>query len=195
MSWNTYLFEVGFIPTTKVFNYTHTFFLLPPNFFLLCKRFISITRALETTCDRSRVKVKRDCDRSKDRRKKEAIETYEENVDEKEYSEQLRVKGHSYNAKTIQQALEMLIDCGISFRAIEKVFELFNSESQTTPSFTCIRKWLGRIGMYELQREKEYRDDWIFIADFTIELGKKKAFVILGVTQQHLMNKIMNKQG
>ena len=27
---------MGFIPTTKVFNYTHTFFLLPPNFFLLC---------------------------------------------------------------------------------------------------------------------------------------------------------------
>ena len=47
-----------------------------------------------------------------------------------------------------------------------------NLELNKTPSFTCIRKWLGRIGLYEMNREKEYRNDWIFIVDFTLELGK-----------------------
>jgi hypothetical protein len=114
-----------------------------------------------------------------------------ENNSEKE----LKVKGHSYNIKTIQQALELLINCGISFRGIEKVFELFkNSESQANPSFTCIRKWLGRIGVYELKRKKEYRNDWIFIVDFTLELGKQKALVVLGVSQQYFAEKVI-KQG
>jgi len=67
-------------------------------------------------------------------------------------------------------------------------------ESQA-PSFGTIRKWLGRVGIYELQRKKEYRNDWIFIADFTIELGDKKALVILGVSQENLMKNILNKEG
>ena len=79
-------------------------------------------------------------------------------------------------------------------RATEKVFELFDSESKTTPSFGCIRKWLGRIGIYELTRKKEYRDDWIFIIDFTIELGKQKALVVLGVSRQYLIEQVIAQE-
>ncbi|MEH1767781.1 MAG: hypothetical protein V7L27_05800 [Nostoc sp.] len=42
----------------------------------------------------------------------------------------------------------------------------------------------------ELQREKEYRHDWIFIIDLTVELGKQKCLVILGVSQQYLESSI-----
>lgn len=90
--------------------------------------------------------------------------------------------------------IQLLIKCGTSFRGIEKTIELFFNnflEPQKTPSFTCIRKWLGRIGLYELNREKEYRKDWIFIVDFTLELGKQKALVILGVSQERLIEKII----
>ena len=91
-------------------------------------------------------------------------------------------------------SIQLLIKCGTSFRGIEKTLELlFNNflESQRTPSFTCVRKWLGRIGLYEFNREKEYRSDWIFIVDFTLELGKQKALIVLGVSQQHLVEEIM----
>jgi hypothetical protein len=92
--------------------------------------------------------------------------------------------------------MKLVIECGISLRAAEKVFALFNSsESQANPSFTGVRKWLGRIGMYELKREKEYRDDWIFIVDFTVELGKQKALLVLGVSRQHFLETVVNKQG
>jgi hypothetical protein len=43
-----------------------------------------------------------------------------------------------------------------------------------------------------LTREKEYRDDWIFIVDFTLELGKQKALVVLGVSQEYLMEKVIS---
>ncbi|MFM7907949.1 MAG: hypothetical protein ACKPA9_23155 [Microcystis sp.] len=125
-------------------------------------------------------------------KKKEETETKEANLGEN--SEELNIKGHSYDVKTIQPALGLLIDCGISLRATEKVFELFDSESKTTPSFSCIRKWLGRIGIYELTRKKEYRDDWIFIIDFTIELGKQKALVVLGVSRQYLIEQVIAQE-
>lgn len=89
-------------------------------------------------------------------------------------------------------AIKFFIKCGISFRGIEKIFNfLDNTEEQETPTFTCIRKWLGRIGLYELYREKEYRNDWIFIVDFTLELGKQKALVVLGVPQEHLIEEVI----
>ena len=87
------------------------------------------------------------------------------------------------------------MECGSSLRGTEKVLKLFNQdETQSTPSFTGIRKWLGRIGIYELSREKEYRNDWIFIVDLTIELGQQKALVVLGVSQEHFSKKVVSEK-
>lgn len=55
-----------------------------------------------------------------------------------------------------------------------------------TPNFNTIRQWSLRLGLYELNRRKEYRKDWIFILDITIELGVAKCLVILGVPQEKL---------
>ncbi len=76
-------------------------------------------------------------------------------------------------------------------RGVEKTFELYVDFSQHgTPSFSSIRKWLGRIGLYKLNRKKEYRSDWIFIVDLTVELGTEKALVVLGVSQQLLEEQV-----
>ncbi|MBN3905592.1 MAG: hypothetical protein HWQ35_03105 [Nostoc sp. NMS1] len=57
-----------------------------------------------------------------------------------------------------------------------------------------MRNWLGRIGLYELQRVKEYRSDWIFIIDLTVELGKQKCLVILGVAQEYLESVVFSSK-
>ncbi len=68
--------------------------------------------------------------------------------------------------------------------------------SKDTPSFSSVRKWLGRIGLYELNRDKEYRDDWIFIVDLTVELGKEKGLVVLGVSEKLLVEEVFpSKRG
>lgn len=103
----------------------------------------------------------------------------------------MNVKNHHYTVDIILTSIQLLIKCGLTFRGIEKTLELFNNLEEKTPSFSCIRKWFGRIGLYELNREKEYRSDWIFIVDFTLELGKQKAFVVLGISQQHLTEEII----
>ena len=107
---------------------------------------------------------------------------------------ELKIKHHHYDAKFIQQSLKLLMGCSTSLRGIERVFELLNEDgSERTPSCTGIRKWLGRVGVYELTRKKEHRNDWIFIIDFTIELGKQKALVVLGVSQEHFLKKVVSE--
>lgn len=133
--------------------------------------------------------------RRKYSRKKEEIRNEKTNLEVDAESEELNAQGHHYSIKTIQKSLDLMINCGISFRGIEKVFDLFRDlDSQKTPSFSSIRKWLGRIGIYELTREKERRDDWIFIVDFTLELGKQKALVILGIPQDNFVEIVANNK-
>lgn len=123
--------------------------------------------------------------------KKKSVKNQTGNIEGERYA-----KHHKYQIKTIQKALELMINCHISFRGIEKIFELFQEpELAETPCFASIRKWLGRVGLYELTRKREYRSDWIYIVDFTLELGKQKAFVILGIPQQKLEEKVTNNRG
>ncbi|MFB2834482.1 hypothetical protein [Floridanema evergladense] len=60
-----------------------------------------------------------------------------------------------------------------------------------SPHYSSIRNWVGRIGLYELSRQKEKRDDWIFIIDLTLELGPEKAMVIYGISEKLWREKIL----
>lgn len=112
-----------------------------------------------------------------------------------EFSEPVEVSvavGHHYSVETVQLAVQQVIVSGGSLRGVEKNFKLCADEDETsTPSFSSIRNWLVRIGLYELQKEKEYRSDWIFIVDLTIELGKQKCLLVLGVTQEYLSEYVL----
>ena len=92
--------------------------------------------------------------------------------------------GHIYPIYIIIIAISQIISSLSSFRGAEKTFkslaEIFNCP---TPTYSTIRKWILRLGLYELQRKREYRRDWIFIIDTTIELGKAKCLVVLGISQ------------
>ena len=73
--------------------------------------------------------------------------------------------------------------------------ELFSQNCLTeSPHYSSIRKWLGRIGLFEVKREKERRKDWIFIVDLTLELGQKKALVVYGVSGELWRQKVLKEQ-
>jgi hypothetical protein len=44
-----------------------------------------------------------------------------------------------------------------------------------------------RIGLYELQRDKEFANDWIWIVDHTIQIGTIKVLIILGIRRSKWM--------
>jgi hypothetical protein len=102
---------------------------------------------------------------------------------------------HSYLTYTILLAIKFLISGLNSFRGIAKTFEILSMNwadsgmemlSQHSPNFNTIRQWVLKLGLDELNRIKEYRSDWIFIVDMTIEIGKNKCLLILGIPQEKL---------
>lgn len=88
---------------------------------------------------------------------------------------------------TIFLAIKFLVSGLNSLRGIAKTFEILAMhQTYSSPNFNTIRQWVLRLGLYELNRKKEYRSDWIFIVDMTIEIGKNKCLVILGISQEKL---------
>ncbi len=112
-------------------------------------------------------------------------------------------KNHSYSLRTISISLQEIIISGNSFRGVAKNWSIEIRENQEArseieekvPSYSVIRQWLGKIGLYELQIPKAKRDDWIWIVDFTIELGAEKCLVILGVSAEFIQEKIKKSNG
>ena len=49
------------------------------------------------------------------------------------------------------------------------------------PTWHTGRLWLLRLGYYKLTRSKEQADDWVWIADHTVQIGAEKCLVILGI--------------
>ena len=51
------------------------------------------------------------------------------------------------------------------------------------PSWYSVRLWLLRLGLHQLTRRQEQADDWMWIADHTLQLGDRKCLVIVAIRQ------------
>lgn len=104
-------------------------------------------------------------------------------------------KGHQYSLSQISISINQVVISGNSFRGVSKNWQILvdNNEEierlfrgQKLPSYSVIRTWWARLGLFQLQREKEKRDDRIWIMDLTVELGTEKCLVILGITEEKI---------
>lgn len=86
---------------------------------------------------------------------------------------------------TISLSIQQVIFGLGSWRGVQRTFEVFAKfMTFSQPSFSSIRRWVLRLGLYALQQPKTLEPDWIFIVDLTIELGTVKCLVILGIRQK-----------
>lgn len=58
--------------------------------------------------------------------------------------------------------------------------------------YNTIRQWFLKLGLFELQKPKNRRNDWIFIIDTTWGQGQKKCFLILGLPYKIWNKKVQN---
>lgn len=94
---------------------------------------------------------------------------------------------HQFPVYVIHLAVEQVIVCLNSFRGIQKTFESFAQYFRLPmPSFSSVRHWMLRLGLYQLFKKPGYANDWIFLIDLTVALSTNKALVILGIRQCHL---------
>ena len=91
---------------------------------------------------------------------------------------------HSYSIGHIFLYLSLVLSASAGLRCSSRVIQIvieFFSLDEDSPSWTCGRLWLLRLGYYKLTRPKEKALDWVWIVDHTIQIGSEKCFVILGV--------------
>lgn len=88
--------------------------------------------------------------------------------------------------------MEQVVESSNSYRGVGTTMKILSRIYFTeSPHYSSIRNWVGRIGLYELSRQKQKRDDWIFIIDLTLELWQEKAMVIYGISEKLWTEKIL----
>jgi hypothetical protein len=56
-----------------------------------------------------------------------------------------------------------------------------------TPVYTTIRMWLCKLGLYKLNQSKSTSSKYFHIVDVSIQMGRQKFVVVLGVKQEDLL--------
>ena len=91
---------------------------------------------------------------------------------------------------TVSICINLVMNCLVSFRSVPKILSIFNSflsqlgvSTQIKLShFTTVIGWTLRVGHYLLKSAfQPCFESWICVIDHTIQVGTKKAFVVLKI--------------
>ena len=80
--------------------------------------------------------------------------------------------------------VDLVLSDAVSLRGSSRVTETMILSLQLAldaPTWHTGRLWLLRLGYYKLTRPKKQADDWVWIADHTVQIGAEKCLVILGI--------------
>ncbi len=97
--------------------------------------------------------------------------------------------GHRYPLRVIALFLLLVGQRLMTFRGAERglplLFDFFHL-SWPSPSRGAGRWWWLRLGYYKLTRKLPRSDDWVWIADHSIQIGAEKCLLIVGVRLRDL---------
>ncbi|MEB3213069.1 MAG: hypothetical protein VKL39_17085 [Leptolyngbyaceae bacterium] len=106
------------------------------------------------------------------------------------------VWGHQYGALLILLSVNLVLRSLNSFRGAANTLTLLaEHHSFRFPGYSSIRQWFLRLGLYELQRSRERRSDWLYVTDMTLEVGAQKCLVVLGIAQAHWQQLVCTAEG
>ncbi len=81
----------------------------------------------------------------------------------------------------------------VSYRSIPRILELFNENFSSplnwVPHFTSVINWSLRLGLGLLKQVETTSEPWLAIIDHSIDIGTKKALVVLRVAVKTLAQK------
>ncbi len=80
----------------------------------------------------------------------------------------------------------LVLQAVVSYRSIPRILNIFNatghSQISWVPHFTSVINWTLRLGLGLLNQVKPIAEPWVAIIDHSIDIGTKKALVVLRVT-------------
>jgi len=96
--------------------------------------------------------------------------------------------GHGYSIAVRCLVLRLVL-AGVSLRCVPRALSVIAGVLGWTlpiPHWTTGRMWLLRYGHAALTQSVENADDWVWIIDHSVQIGKEKCLVILGMRLCHL---------
>ena len=83
-------------------------------------------------------------------------------------------------------AVHLVATAKLTFRSVPRVLAavfaaLTGRTWETSLSWTTVRSWLMRLGLYALWRPLPRADDWAYLIDHTIQIGTVKCFAVVGL--------------
>lgn len=87
----------------------------------------------------------------------------------------------------------LVLKAVVSYRSIPRILHLFNQNTPLTvpwiPHFTSVINWTLRLGLGVLKQVQPISQPWVAILDHSIDIGTKKALVVLRVPMDALSKK------
>jgi hypothetical protein len=96
---------------------------------------------------------------------------------------------HGYGVNLISLCLRLILDGGVSLRGLPRVLALIGEAFGLPikiPDWTTGRLWLMRMGHAMLTMPLEKADDWVWLADHSVQIGKQKCLAIVGIQLRDL---------
>ncbi len=81
--------------------------------------------------------------------------------------------------------MELVLQYSLSMNSASKILPLM-FDLKRTPSINSGKSWMLKLGYYNLNKKLTIANDWIYIIDHSIQLGKEKLLLIIGVRAKDL---------
>jgi hypothetical protein len=97
-----------------------------------------------------------------------------------------KVPRHQFPLGVVAGSLALVLQTGTHLKGVAAVLALNWSwwgEGGAVGTYYSVRLWLLRLGLYQLKLPHEQADDWMWIADHTMQLGERKCLIIVGIRQ------------
>jgi hypothetical protein len=102
----------------------------------------------------------------------------------------LRPRGGQWPVWCVALAMRLVTTVKLSLRATPRVlatvFQALLGCAARVMSWTTVRCWLMRLGLYALRRTLERAHDWAYLIDHTVQIGQLKCFVVVGIRLSRL---------
>lgn len=106
-----------------------------------------------------------------------------ENLSLKTRAEPIKIEGHTYPAQLIALAVFIVVHGNGSLRCAAKTVgfmaQLLGWE-YGTPSHSSVRRWILRLGLYQLEHATQRVGNYIGLLDESIQIGREKLLLLLG---------------
>ena len=96
----------------------------------------------------------------------------------------LAVAGHTYPAQLIALAVFIVVQANGSLRCAAKTVGFVSQMLGWTfpsPSHTSVRRWIMRLGYFQLQQAAQLHGDYVALLDERIQIGRERLLLLLGL--------------